>query len=622
MSFNLTILIGVMMVLVVSATVQSDEKLTDPYEILERHFEAVGGLDKLKAEKTRYSEGSIVIEGTGLQGTIKMWRKPPNHERQEVDLAILKQTSGDNGQFSWEIDPNGKLQIRRDEITVKRRRVRALLGIFDHVNPHSENFTLSFEGVEKVNDIDCYVVKTANSIDDDIFLDYFNTATFYLEKSIAIEPDVERRTLYSDYRKVNGIQRSFRQEIETLPIGQRITIQLTHFEGNVEIDPSLFEPPGKDVQDFSFLKGESAEDIPFRYVADHIFLPVNINGRERLWILDSGASMSFIDSAYAAELGLEAEGNLKGQGAGATLQFSFVNLPSFSLPGIQFGEQKAASSGFLVPYAHRHFSLEVVGILGYDFLSRFVTKIDYANEKLSFYHPDAFKYSGVGVVLEAPLRNNTFSVPVTVNGTYSGIWSLDLGAGGVSFHYPFAEENGLLKLKGIEGLGFGAGGESRNRTVEFTAIEWAGFTIQKPLIQMPLQMGEGAFRRRELVGNLGNSLFRHFVLYLDYERQQVIVEKGDDFEHAFPQDKSGMQIVLTEDNTIEIAFIAPDTPASNAGLKRGDIIESINGIEANYFGGLLSIRDLFRKEAGTKYKLSVLRDSETKDVTLKLQDLY
>ena len=176
------------------------------------------------------------------------------------------------------------------------------------------------------------------------------------------------------------------------------------------------------------------------------------------------------------------------------------------------------------------------------------------------------------------LMGNTFSLPVTVDGTYSGTWSLDLGAGGVSFHYPFAEEHGFLDLKGIDGLGFGAGGESGKRTVEFEAIEWAGFTIEKPLIEIPLQMGEGAFRRRELIGNLGNSLFRHFVLYLDYKRQQVIIEKGSNFDHIFPRDKSGVQIVLNEDEDIEVVFVAPDTPAAKSGLQKGDIIESINGI--------------------------------------------
>ena len=320
---------------------------------------------------------------------------------QEVDLKILKQTSGDNGQFSWEVDTNGKLQIRKDEATLKRREVRSLLETFDHMNPHSDNFTLSFEDIQKVDDVDCYVVKIANRINNDIMLQYMNTSNLFMKRSVVREPDVERHTRFLDYREVNGLKRSFRQEMEILPIGQRMTIQLTHFEGNTEIDPSVFEPPGEDVRDYRFIDGESAENVPFKFLADHIFIPVNIKGKERLWVLDSGASISVVDSAFAAELGLKAEGDIKGSGAGNTLQFSFVDLPPFRMKGIEFSEQKAASASFLKPYAHRHFGFEVVGILGYDFLSRFMTRIDYANETLSFYEPDEFEYRGNGVVLEA-----------------------------------------------------------------------------------------------------------------------------------------------------------------------------------------------------------------------------
>ena len=241
------------MVLFVSTMIYGGEDLTDPFEILTKHYEAIGGLGKLKAEKNRYSEGSIVIEGTGLEGTIKIWTETPNKERQELDLKILTQSSGDNGQFSWEVDTNGKLQIRKDEATLKRREVRALLETFDHMNTQSENFTLSFEGIEKVNNVDCYVVKMTNRINDDIVLQYVNTSNFFMEKSSTIEPDVERHTLFSDYRDVNGLKRSFRQEMEILPIGQKMTIQLTRFEGDIEIDPSVFEPPGEDVKDYRFI---------------------------------------------------------------------------------------------------------------------------------------------------------------------------------------------------------------------------------------------------------------------------------------------------------------------------------------------------------------------------------
>jgi len=611
-----------MMTLAAVTSIQGVEMLTDPYEILTKHYEAAGGLDKLKTEKTRYSEGSIVIEGTGLEGTLKIWENPPLKERHEVDLKIITQTSGDNGRVRWEVDPNGKLQIRKDEPTLLRRRVSSMMNRYDHLDPGSDSFTLGLDDIEKVDAIDCYVVTISNSINEDVVRQYINTQTYMLEKSIVQEPDEERRTRYSDYREVNGLQRSFRQATEILPVGQKMTIQLNRIEGNIDIDPSMFEPPGEDAKDFRFTSGNKAENVPFQFLADHIFIPVNVDGRERLWALDSGASMSVIDSAYAARLGLKPEGNMTGVGAGKTLQVSFVELPPFRVQGIEFAGQKAASAGFLGPYAHRHFGFDVVGILGYDFLSRFVTKIDYAGETLSFYDPDAFEYKGDGTVVDAPLSEHTFSLPVTVDGRYTGMWSLDLGAGGVSFHYPYAEEHDLLNLNGVKGLGFGAGGASGKRTMEFETIEWAGHTIRNPLIGTPLQRGAGAFGRSEMIGNLGNSLFRHFTLYLDYKRQQVIIEKGGDFDREFPRDKSGLQLLLNKDDSVGIVFVAPGTPAADAGFQKGDVIISINDIETEYLGGLLAVRDLLRKEAGTRYTLAVVRGGEKKEISFTLRYLY
>ncbi len=618
MSFYRNIMAGLFAAFALVTYGHVHESLTDPYQIYQKHYEAIGGLDKVKAEKTSYFEGTFTM--AGLQGTIRQWAEVPIRKRTEVDLKVVKQTMGDNGRFSWVVDPNGKVQIERDEVTIRRREVEGLLAIYDHLNRDSDHFRLTFEGISEVGAVDCYVVKIANNIDENIRLEYFDTSSYYLQKSVAIETDREIHILYSDFREADGIIRASRQEIEILPIGHKQTIQVTQYQSNLEIESSLFEPPQKDVQDFQFLDGESAEDVSFQYIANHLFILVKINCEERLWCLDTGASVTVIDSDYASELGLELEGNLKGYGARSTVELSLVTIPSYSIQGIQFNEQRVAAidiSGLF----EKGLGLEVAGVLGYDFLSRFVTKVDYANEKLSFYHPERFRYQGEGEVFDTPTKDRLFQVAMTVDGRYSGDWCLDIGAGGMSFYYPFAEENGLLDIEGIEGLAGGAGGYHNVRVSEFQSIEFAGYTVEKPLISIPLQKG-GAFGSREGIGNAGNNLFRHFVLYFDYEHQQVIVEKGRDFDREFPRDKSGLQLWLSEDDSVEVMFVSPDTPAEEAGFKEGDTIQSINGIGVGYLDGLIAIRELLREEAGTEYRFGVLRNGEKREIELELQDLF
>ncbi|MDH4157731.1 MAG: hypothetical protein OEW00_10700, partial [candidate division Zixibacteria bacterium] len=67
--------------LLLTATVAAQGDLTDPYQILNRHLEANGGLERLKAEKSQYIEGTLAV--AGLKGTLKAWTLKPDCSRGE-----------------------------------------------------------------------------------------------------------------------------------------------------------------------------------------------------------------------------------------------------------------------------------------------------------------------------------------------------------------------------------------------------------------------------------------------------------------------------------------------------------------------------------------------------------
>jgi outer membrane lipoprotein-sorting protein len=599
-----------------AAAPASAQTLTDPYEILAKHYEAMGGLEALKAERTKYFEATVSV--MGLEGTVKQWEESPLKKRQEVDLKIFKQISGDNGEFSWVVDQNGKLQVQKDEITAKKRQVEELLAGYEHLKRDSKYFTVTLEGIEKVADADCYVLRTANSINEDVRRDYINAATFMDDKVIVATPALETHTTLSDVRDVAGIKVPFRHDAEIKPIEQKQTIQITKYESNVPIDPALFEPPGRDAEDFTFAEGASAEDIPFEYIGDHLFIEATVNCDKRLWVLDTGAATTVIDSTYAASIGLEPAGNFKAVGAGKTVGASFVTLPAFSVGTIRFGEQQVVSIG--IAELFKRAGLSAAGILGYDFLSRFVTKIDYAARKISFYKPDGFAYAGPGVVVDAPLRDNIFAFPASVAGRYSGIWSLDLGASSTSFFYSYAEKNGIFALRGLEGLAGGAGGYFTMRASKYESAEIAGFMLGEQVISAPLEKS-GAFGAREETGNIGNDILRHFVLYLDYSRQQVIFEKGADFDTVFPRGKAGLGLVVADDGGYEVFYVAKGTPAERARFKAGDRVKRINGIPVETFASLIALTELFKAEAGTVYNIEISRDGKSHHMKLRLEEL-
>ncbi len=594
----------------------------DPYEILDRHIDAMGGWSTLDSHRAVHSKGTLVLEGTGLSGTIETWTLLPDKSRQELDIKVITQTSGDNGEFAWRVDQNGKLHIARDEATLKERQLGVLTATREQMKRGSDVFTVAYARQDTAAGLTCHVLTTTNTINSFVWHDFYDTTSYLLIKSILVKPDGEIHTLNRDYRDVKGVPYPFSIEQLELPTGQRTTINMVSVEVNPPVDQALFEPPQKQARDFRFPRGQVCVEVPFQFIERHVYLPLTIGGQNKLWILDSGAGVTVIEREFATALGLEQEGKLVGQGATTTAEFSFSVLPPFEIAGLEFDSQKVAVFS-INDIVRKVFGFEIGGILGYDFLSRLVTKVDFANEMLTFCDPDSFTYTGTGVILDTPLsKSNKLQIPITVDGKYSGLWDLDLGAGGMTFFYPYAEEHGLLGRRGITRVAFGVGGGQESKTAQFDSISMAGFTVTTPLIEIPAVKGTGAFSSSEITGNAGNDFLSHFTLFLDYKRERVIVEKGADFDAELPVDHSGLQLILGANGQVEVLTVPQGTPGADAGIQKGDVVSAVDDKGPDALGGILGIREMLRAPAGTTYQLSLIRGGHALTTTLTLANLY
>ena len=80
-------------------------------------------------------------------------------------------------------------------------------------------------------------------------------------------------------------------------------------------------------------------------------------------------------------------------------------------------------------------------------------------------------------------------------------------------------------------------------------------------------------------------------------------------------------MLMSEDGEWEVFFVSPGTPAEKAGFKAGDLIQSVNGIDVEFLDGLIALRKMMRKPAGTKYQVKVRRNGKVKKLSLILKDL-
>jgi C-terminal processing protease CtpA/Prc len=139
---------------------------------------------------------------------------------------------------------------------------------------------------------------------------------------------------------------------------------------------------------------------------------------------------------------------------------------------------------------------------------------------------------------------------------------------------------------------------------------------------VPIKADKGAFSSGEITGNAGNMLFRHFVLYLDYKHEKVIVEKGADFDKKFPEDGTGMQLIMSDSGDVEVLAVAEGTPAARLAIKAGDKLKLIDGKSPEQWGGILEVRKLFKAAPGTRYRLEFQRDGNFIKTEIRLKNLF
>ena len=277
------------------------------------------------------------------------------------------------------------------------------------------------------------------------------------------------------------------------------------------------------------------QTIPVEISSDgHIFLHVRVNGSEPLLFgLDSGFEQSAITTKEATALNLKLYGEAQVTGGGEdTEDFSLTKDVSFDLSGIKF---KLTEIGVLALDFPSTIPGETInGILGYDFISRFVVELDFANKVIRLYKPRGFHYRGRGNILSVKMLDNNPSIQATVTlpglAPVTGMFVIDTGAGNdIFFHSPFVKKHKLLNSKQAttEAKTLGIGGTSKIRIGRATSIRLGRTFIYNPSVHFSLAT-KGDSATTFSAGHIGNSIFRQFKLIIfDQARRRLILEPNN-----------------------------------------------------------------------------------------------
>ena len=375
-----------------------------------------------------------------------------------------------------------------------------------------------------------------------------------------------------------------------------------------------------------------AEDIALPIdVADHVaYLMVQVNGSRPLpFILDTGSEAALIDLGVARSLGLDLRGTLPIAGDGAGREagrfvrdaaYTLAGLPGFSGP-VRYAlplDRPAKVAGH-----------EFAGILGWDFLAGFVVEIDYLGQRVILHDRDRFRYSGAGEVLPLAFgsdKHPRLTAEVVLDGerAIQGTFVIDTGASApLSFSTPFVQRERLLEthpspLRRI--VSQGAGGKVEGSVGRIPRLRLGALTVESPIATFST-MSAGAFAAPDVAGHIGGAVLEKLRVFLDYGRARIILEPNSRFREPMEYDMSGLGLLGEGEDFRHpvVEEVYPDTPAAEAGLRRGDVIVALDGHSAAAALSLSAIREAFRREGAVT--LTLRRGDARLEVTLRLRRL-
>jgi hypothetical protein len=588
--------------------------------VLDLHIEALGGREAVDAVRSVHGIGKV--SAFGLEGEISTWTAYPDRRASQTAVGPLSVQQGDDGKRAWRTDASGKL-LELDGQDLEAARSSTWFDNKRWLATDQGGGTVRMAADEEQSD--SYDVLEVVSPAGEMRRVWFEKAT-HLVKQVRTESGGRvALILLSDYTAFNGVL--FPMTAETTIMGQSnaISVSFDSLVINSDIPDDQFAPPGEDLEGIRYLKTPGEATLGFDYSTRHIWLQVSVNGEPPAdFIFDTGASITVLDSAYAAAIGVKSEGQMRGQGAGGSGGASLAKLRSLKVDGADGDGVETSNLEVAVlsinPSLQPFFWKPCAGVLGFNFINRFVSEIDYDTKTLVLHDAETFEYDGPGEAIPMTLAGTAPAVRMKVDGRYEGEFRVDVGSSAtVDFHSPYVKEHGLMGKAGrtVAVTSGGFGGAFTSHVGRMKRIDLGSFSWKKPLVSLS-GATEGALANPDYAGNIGNRLLERFKCTFDYERRVLWLEPGADYERPDAFTMTGLQIGKYDEG-FKIIQVIEDSPADKAGIRAGEVVKSVDGRAMSEWPRA-ELTELFETgKKGRKVAFTLDRDGIPEDVTIVLR---
>lgn len=413
-----------------------------------------------------------------------------------------------------------------------------------------------------------------------------------------------------------------------------------------------------------------SDKIHFKFINNLVVIPVEINGVELSFLLDTGVSkpivFSFLNVSDTLNIKDTEKVFLRGWGEEEPIEALKSRNNVFKIgDAIKWDQDLFAVFDADLNFAPR-LGIPVHGILGYDLFKDLVVEINYSRKFIRLTEPEYYHYKNCKKCerihlefynnkpyLNMNVKINKKDIPIKVlidSGGSDALWLFedkDLGIqSSDKYFYDF--------------LGHGLSGSVYGKRSKIEEVSLNSFVLKNANVAYPDSTSISYARQfKDRNGSLAGNILKRFNLIIDYSRGIITFKKNSYFKDPFSYNKSGIELAnigfrfvkeidrVTIDNekTISnegmhnnrivfdnkyklslkpiysIVELRKDSPAERAGLKIGDMVLYING-KPSYEYSLQDLMHKFYDDDGTRIKLKVERDGKELSFNFKLEKLF
>jgi hypothetical protein len=353
----------------------------------------------------------------------------------------------------------------------------------------------------------------------------------------------------------------------------------------------------------------SVDVFKFDMDEEAIFVPVELDGKTYLFLVDTGSSLTLFDFKLLR--------NEPKEVAKAKTPAGITSIPKYDVPGAmvrghKLQDELSCVGGSDFTKFREISGQEFYGLLGMDFLKTRIVEIDFDKQELLL-HKGTFKADPSAVF--QPISYNDVGLP-TVGGQivdpFYMAFVIDTGcASGHSGGIGRVTADYLLDREHLNVVGNALfqwqGGSQSHRLVQGRSLILGKHQVINPIFHA----GSDEDNRLTLY------CLSRFHVTMDFPNKQLYLRKGKDFDKVDFRDLSGLHVSRAE-NQIVVDLVDDGSVAQKVGIQAGDVILKTNGEDAEP-KRIQSLRRVFCQSSKV-IKLAIQRGEQRMEVILELLD--